>query len=45
MPFQALMFDPMGISLLLVVSLLLLGAKRIPDIASLLGKAIKEFWL
>jgi twin arginine-targeting protein translocase, TatA/E family len=43
MPLQASIFGPMEIGLLLLVCLLLFGAKRIPEIASSFGKGIKEF--
>lgn len=43
MPLQASIFGPMEIGLLLVVCLLLFGAKRIPEIAGSFGKGIKEF--
>ena len=40
---QANLFGPMEIGLLLLVVLLLFGAKRIPEIASSFGKGIREF--
>ena len=40
---EASIFGPMEIGLLLVVCLLLFGAKRIPEIAGSFGKGIKEF--
>ena len=40
---QASIFGPMEIGLLLLVVLLLFGAKRIPEIAGSFGKGIKEF--
>ena len=43
MPLQASIFGPMEIGLLLLVCLLLFGAKRIPEIAGSFGKGIKEF--
>ena len=43
MPLQASIFGPMEIGLLLLVVLLLFGAKRIPEIAGSFGKGIKEF--
>lgn len=43
MPLQANIFGPMEIGLLLLVVLLLFGAKRIPEIASSFGKGIREF--
>ncbi len=43
MPLQASIFGPMEIGLLLLVALLLFGAKRIPEIAGSFGKGIKEF--
>jgi sec-independent protein translocase protein TatA len=43
MPLQASLFGPMEIGLLMVVVLLLFGAKRIPEIAGSFGKGIKEF--
>ena len=42
-PLQASIFGPMEIGLLLLVVLLLFGAKRIPEIAGSFGKGIKEF--
>ena len=42
-PLQASIFGPMEIGLLLLVCLLLFGAKRIPEIAGSFGKGIKEF--
>lgn len=42
-PLQATIFGPMEIGLLLLVVLLLFGAKRIPEIAGSFGKGIKEF--
>jgi sec-independent protein translocase protein TatA len=43
MPLHASIFGPMEIGLLLLVCLLLFGAKRIPEIAGSFGKGIKEF--
>ena len=43
MVLQASIFGPMEIGLLLLVVLLLFGAKRIPEIAGSFGKGIKEF--
>ena len=43
MPLQASIFGPMEIGLLLLVCVLLFGAKRIPEIAGSFGKGIKEF--
>jgi sec-independent protein translocase protein TatA len=43
MPLQASIFGPMETGLLLLVCLLLFGAKRIPEIAGSFGKGIKEF--
>ena len=43
MPLQASIFGPTEIGLLLLVVLLLFGAKRIPEIAGSFGKGIKEF--
>jgi sec-independent protein translocase protein TatA len=40
---EASIFGPMEIGLLLLVCLLLFGAKRIPEIAGSFGKGIKEF--
>ncbi len=40
---EASIFGPMEIGLLMVVVLLLFGAKRIPEIAGSFGKGIKEF--
>ena len=40
---HASIFGPMEIGLLLLVCLLLFGAKRIPEIAGSFGKGIKEF--
>ena len=42
-PLEASIFGPMEIGLLLLVCLLLFGAKRIPEIAGSFGKGIKEF--
>ena len=43
MTLQASIFGPMEIGLLVLVGLLLFGAKRIPEIAGSFGKGIKEF--
>jgi sec-independent protein translocase protein TatA len=43
MPLQASIFGPTEIGMVLVVVLLLFGAKRIPEIAGSFGKGIREF--
>lgn len=43
LPIAVAMPGPLELVLILLVAVLLFGAKRIPEIASSIGKAIREF--